>query len=96
VVEIGLTIISVAYGSLLGVFLLGILTRRATESGAIFGMICGLALNLYLWLGAKQFASWAGFSVAFTWLVAIGTVVTFVVGYGLSLLTTPAAERQHA
>lgn len=96
VVEIGLTIISVAYGSLLGVFLLGILTRRATEGGAIVGMICGLALNLYLWLGAKQFASWAGFSIAYTWLVAIGTVVTFVVGYGVSIFTTPTAERQHA
>jgi hypothetical protein len=59
-------------------------------------MACGLALNLYLWLGAKQFASWAGFSVAYTWLVAIGTIVTFIIGYGVSLFTSPAAERQHA
>lgn len=92
VVEIGLTIISVAYGSLLGVFLLGILTRRANESGALVGMACGLAINLYLWLGANQFASWAGFRIAYTWLVAIGTVVTFVVGYGVSMLTESRAE----
>jgi hypothetical protein len=59
-------------------------------------MICGLALNLYLWLGDRQFTGWAGFSIAYTWLVVIGTVVTFVVGYGVSLFTTPAAERQHA
>ncbi|MBV9074738.1 MAG: sodium:solute symporter [Acidobacteria bacterium] len=96
VVEIGLTIISVAYGSLLGVFLLGILTRRATEWGAIVGMGCGLAINLYLWLGAAQFARWAGFSVAYTWLVAIGTVVTFAVGYGISLFISPPAERLNA
>jgi solute:Na+ symporter, SSS family len=96
VVEIGLTIISVAYGSLLGVFLLGILTRRATENGAIVGMACGLALNLYLWLGASQFARLTGFSIAYTWLVAIGTIVTFAIGYGVSLLTSPAAEKQHA
>jgi SSS family transporter len=96
VVEIGLTIISVAYGSLLGVFLLGILTRRATESGAIVGMAFGLALNLYLWLGANQFAGWAGFRIAFTWLVAIGTIVTFAIGYGVSLFSSPAAEQQHA
>ena len=96
VVEIGLTIISVAYGALLGVFLLGILTRRATENGAIVGMACGLALNLYLWLGAKQFAAWTGFSIAYTWLVAIGTVVTFAVGYAVSLLTSPKLEPSHA
>jgi len=96
VVEIGLTIISVAYGALLGVFLLGILTRRATETGAIVGMAFGLALNLYLWLGADNFASWAGFRIAYTWLVAIGTVVTFVVGYSVSLLTSAQSERVHA
>ena len=96
VVEIGLTIISVAYGALLGVFLLGILTRRANENGAIVGMTCGLALNLYLWLGADQFARWAGFRIAYTWLVAIGTIVTFGIGYGVSLLTTPPAETVHA
>jgi SSS family transporter len=96
VVEIGLTIISVAYGALLGVFLLGILTRRATETGAIAGMVCGLALNLYLWLGAGNFASWAGFRIAFTWLVAIGTIVTFIIGYSVSILTSPQTEQVHA
>src|SRR6266702_664422 len=50
VVEIGLSIASVAYGCLLGVFLLGTLTRYATQTGAILGMICGFALNLALWL----------------------------------------------
>ena len=49
VVEIGLSIASVAYGCLLGVFLLGTLTRYATQSGAIIGMITGFALNLILW-----------------------------------------------
>ena len=50
VVEIGLSIASVAYGCLLGVFLLGTLTRYATQAGAIAGMITGFALNLALWL----------------------------------------------
>jgi Na+/proline symporter len=49
VVEIGLSIASVAYGCLLGVFLLGTLTRYATQTGAIIGMITGFALNLALW-----------------------------------------------
>jgi SSS family transporter len=49
VVEIGLSIASVAYGCLLGVFLLGTLTRYATQWGAIIGMVTGFALNLALW-----------------------------------------------
>jgi SSS family solute:Na+ symporter len=72
VLEMGLSIASVAYGSLLGVFLLGVLTRTATERGAIGGMLFGLMLNLYLW----QFTR-----VPFTWYVALGSVATFLVGY---------------
>src|SRR5207248_2493240 len=37
VVEVGLAIASVAYGALLGTFLLGTLTKRATERGAMVG-----------------------------------------------------------
>jgi solute:Na+ symporter, SSS family len=77
VVEVGLQIASVAYGALLGVFLLGVLTRRASQSGAIFGMLCGFGVELYLWLGTR---------VPWTWYVLIGTVVTFAVGYGASLV----------
>jgi len=77
VLEMGLSIASVAYGSLLGVFLLGVLTRRATETGAMAGMLFGFALNVYLW----QFTA-----VPFTWYVALGSVATFAVGYAASLL----------
>jgi len=76
VIEVGLTIASIAYGGMLGVFLLGVLTRRASEGGAMMGMICGLALNLYLWLFT---------SVAFTWYVVLGSVATFAVGYAASV-----------
>ena len=77
VVEVGLQIASVAYGALLGVFLLGVLTKRANQRGAVVGMLCGLAMELYLWIGSQ---------VAFTWWVAIGTCVTFAVGYTASVL----------
>jgi SSS family transporter len=76
VIEVGLTIASVAYGGMLGVFMLGVLTRRASERGAMMGMICGLALNLFLW----RFTG-----VAFTWYVVLGSVATFTVGYAASL-----------
>src|SRR5438046_6372348 len=72
VVEVGLQIASVAYGALLGVFLLGVLTRRATENAAALGMFCGFVMEVYLW----KFTL-----VPWTWWVAIGTAVTFAVGY---------------
>ena len=77
VVEAGLSIASVAYGALLGVFLLGVLTRTATERGAMTGMVCGFVLNIYLWQFTK---------VPFTWYVALGSTATFLVGYGASLV----------
>jgi SSS family solute:Na+ symporter len=71
VVEVGLAIASVAYGALLGVFLLGVLTKRANERGTMVGMFVGFTLNLYIWQFTK---------VPFTWYVMIGSVVTFIVG----------------
>jgi SSS family solute:Na+ symporter len=78
VVEVGLQIASVAYGALLGVFLLGVLTRRANQRGAMVGMLFGFSVELYLW---RTHLPW-------TWWVPIGTVVTFTVGYVASLLLT--------
>lgn len=75
VLEMGISIASVAYGSLLGVFLLGVLSTRASERGAMAGMLFGFGLNLYLW----QFTR-----VPFTWYVVFGSVATFLVGYGAS------------
>jgi SSS family solute:Na+ symporter len=49
VVEVGLQIASVAYGALLGVFLLGVLTRKANQRGAMVGMLFGFCVGLYLW-----------------------------------------------
>lgn len=72
VLEMGLSIASVAYGCLLGVFLLGVLTRSATQPGAMIGMVVGFILNIYLWLFT---------SVAFTWYVVIGSIATFLVGF---------------
>jgi len=91
VVETGLSIAAVAYGCLLGVFLLGTLTRYATQSGAILGMICGLSLNLALWLlpsshGTTYLTPTFHFpQIAFTWYVLIGTAATFAVGSLASL-----------
>ncbi len=82
VVEVGLSIASVAYGALLGVFLLGVLTRRANQVGAIIGMLAGFSVELYIWIWTR---------VPWTWYVLIGTMVTFTIGYTVSFL---APEKQ--
>ena len=85
VLEMGLSIASVAYGSLLGVFLLGVWTKRASERGAMLGMLLGVGLNLYLWLFT---------GIAFTWYVVFGSAATFLVGYGASWLLPYTGSQQ--
>lgn len=78
VLEAGLGIASILYGGLLGVFLLGVLTRRVGESSAMAGMTAGVLVNLYI----RFFQP----GIAWTWYVLIGTVVTFAVGLASSML----------
>ena len=84
VLQAGLSIASILYGSLLGVFLLGLLTKRTGEIAAMWGMTLGLVLMLYI-----KFAT----SIAWTWYVLIGTTVTFVTAY---LLSFAIQEKPHA
>jgi SSS family transporter len=88
VVETGLSIASVAYGCLLGVFLLGTLTRYATQGATIAGMVCGFALNLWLWQGTfpMHLGALTIPHIAFTWYVLIGAAATFALGSLFSLL----------
>ena len=91
VLEIGLSIASVLWGGMLGVFLLGTLTERASETGTMVGLVAGCVLNVLLWRqSAEIHATLLGFSfvfpkIAWTWYVAIGALVTFGVGYAASL-----------
>ena len=77
VLESGLSIASIVYGSLLGVFLLGTLTKRVGEKAAMFGMMCGLVLMLFIYTNTK---------IAFTWYVLIGTTVTMTTALLASLI----------
>ena len=105
VVEVGLSIAGVAYGALLGVFLLGTLTKRATELGAIVGLVTGFALNVLLWMQKDPVNLGHGVGhmfvvpvIAYPWYVPIGSMVTFIVGYAVSLLngSHSRAESQRA
>jgi SSS family transporter len=77
VLEAGLTIASIPFGALLGVFLLGVLTRRANESGALAGAAAGLGTIIFV-----RFYT----PIAWTWYVLIGASATFATGYLISIL----------
>jgi SSS family solute:Na+ symporter len=66
------------YGSLLGVFILGILTRRASATGAFWGLLAGMAVVL---LVAFQMP-W----IEFLWHNLIGATVVVSVGLAISLV----------
>ena len=69
--ETGLTVASLPFGSLLGLFLLGTFDSRANATGALTGMFGGLAAVLAVY----RFTP-----VAFTWYVLIGSCTTFAIG----------------
>ncbi len=87
VLESGLSIASVTLGILLGVFLLGVLTKRPGEKAAIAGVLAGAVVMLGVKFGTK---------ITFTWWVPIGSATTFGVGYLASFLGTGfvATERK--
>jgi SSS family transporter len=77
VLEAGLTVASLPFGALLGLFLLGTLDTRATATGALAGMFGGLLGILMVY---------AFTPVAYTWYVVIGAMITVFVGAATSRL----------
>jgi SSS family transporter len=75
--ETALTVASLPFGSLLGLFLMGTFDSRANSRGAGAGMIAGLATVLLVFQCTK---------IAFTWYVLIGSCVAFAVGALVSRL----------
>jgi SSS family solute:Na+ symporter len=71
------------YGSLLGVFILAVLTRRATARGAFWGLISGMVVVLSVAFGIP--------SIAFLWHNLIGAVVVVIVGMAVSYMEPLAA-----
>src|SRR5688500_5118452 len=71
------------YGSILGVFMLAILTRRATGTGAFVGLIAGM--------GAVAAVAFGRPEVSFLWHNVIGAFVVF--GVGLALSGTRTSDR---
>jgi solute:Na+ symporter, SSS family len=77
-----LAIAGFSFGLLLGVFLLGVLTRRAGQAAALIGGAAGLIVLLVVKFVAPRF----GLTIAFPWLAVIGAGTTFGAGWLISWL----------
>ena len=81
---------SIFYGSLLGVFMLAILTKRASARGAFWGLLAGMAVVLTF-----AFSPWTR-DIAFLWHNVIGAVAVVIVGMSISLMESRASGRSSA
>ena len=69
-------VIGLVGGPLIGLFLLGILTKRATSRGALIGWLAGLLVTLWVCFGTN---------VSFMWYAMTGCLTAMGVGLLVSL-----------
>ncbi len=80
IIPLALGIIGYTYGPLLGMFLLGMLTRaRGNDRGNVIAMLCGFA-TVCLLSGLVKLPHVAVPKIAFTWHIMLGCLMTFGVG----------------
>ncbi|MES2310531.1 MAG: sodium:solute symporter [Verrucomicrobiota bacterium] len=101
VIPIVLGIFGYTYGSMLGIFMLGALTKtRGSESGNLIAMLVGFVVvawlsdlpnDLRLMLGwtPSPRPSWLP-TIAFVWRIFFGTITTFLIA---ALFRTPESKR---
>jgi len=69
---------SVFYGPILAVFLIAILFRKVHSMGANIGLLSGVGVNIYLWLGVPE--------IFWLWWNFIGCAITLLVSLVISNL----------
>jgi len=80
VVELALSVASVTYGGLLGLFVLGGLSTRARQQDAILALVVATAAMLVIVLGKPgPFAT-----LAWPWYVPLGLAITLSTGWAAS------------
>lgn len=80
-----LSIASLFNGPVLGVFLVGTILKRVSQTPALVGMTASILLMLYI----KFFTP-----IAYTWYVLIGSLTTFAVAYAASFIFTNEKENE--
>lgn len=92
VVNNALAIASFVSGILLGLFLLGTLTRRVGQTAALIGAVAGI-----LAVSSAKFAAplvWPRFALAWPWFALVGTCTVFAVGLATSfVVSSPSQDR---
>ena len=78
-------VIGLVGGPLVGLFLLGILVKRATSRGALIGWIAGLVMTVWVCFGTN---------VSFLWYATTGCLATMSVGLLVSMFEPPP-DRKH-
>lgn len=73
------------YGSILGVFVLAIATKRANGNGAFFGLLAGMGAVAIVGNTTK---------ISFLWYNVVGCVAVVIVGMLISLLTPQKNKQQ--
>jgi solute:Na+ symporter, SSS family len=81
----GLTIASIVYGPLVGTFLLAVLVPRATEIGALAGLVVSLGAMIAIRLFT---------GLAWTWYVLAGAAIAMTVGSAFGRDTEATKDRQ--
>jgi solute:Na+ symporter, SSS family len=79
--SMALSIASLINGPILGVFLVGTFLRRVSQPPALIGMLVSIASMLYVFFAT---------SIAWTWYVFLGSLITFVVAWVASFAFSPA------
>lgn len=90
IIQAVVSIIGLFGGPLLGVFLLGALTRRANAAGALIGAFLGAIVGILIAFSGRLFS---GMAISFMWISVASTAVTFVVGWLTSFMFT--SPRRH-
>lgn len=98
ILSVVLGIFGYTYGSLLGIFLLGMLTcTRGNDFGNCIAMICGF-LTIAVMTDLIPLNEWLDLhlpKIAFPWRVTIGTAVTFAVGLCFRSPRTLPSSHEH-
>lgn len=79
--SMALSIASLINGPILGVFLVGTFLRRVSQPPALIGMLVSIVSMLYVFFAT---------SIAWTWYVFLGSLITFVVAWVASFAFSPA------
>jgi solute:Na+ symporter, SSS family len=76
-------IVSLTGGAMLGVFAIGVLTKRKGNLGNVFAMV----FSTFAMTALLLLSNYGMIKLAWSWLIVVGTATTFILSYLFSLLS---------